>query len=101
MVPALQVALARAADLGASRKAVVFTESRRTQQYLFELLSANGYDGQIVMLNGSNNDPHSAAVYERWLQRHHDEPVATGSKAIAMKAAIVEAFQGDRYEILI
>ena len=38
-------------------KAVVFTESRRTQQYLFDLLSANGFGGQISVLNGDGSGP--------------------------------------------
>ncbi len=79
LVPALREAFARTDELGARRKAVVFTESRRTQKYLFELLTANGYDGQLVMMNGMNNDPHSKAVYERWLARHEGQDVATGS----------------------
>jgi hypothetical protein len=54
LIPALREALQQAEALGAQRKAVVFTESRRTQQYLFDLLSANGYDGQLVMMNSAN-----------------------------------------------
>ena len=41
---------------GGLRKAVIFTESRRTQEYLLNLLSNKGYEGQIVFLNGSNSD---------------------------------------------
>jgi superfamily II DNA/RNA helicase len=33
-------------------KALIFTESKRTQQYLFNLLSANGYQGKISLLAG-------------------------------------------------
>ena len=42
---------------GGKRKVVIFTESVRTQTYLAAVLSENGYAGQIVLLNGSNNDP--------------------------------------------
>ena len=45
--------------LGGQRKAVIFTESVRTQKYLANLLGENGYEGQVVMMNGSNNDPES------------------------------------------
>lgn len=100
LIPALREAFARTDELGARRKAVVFTESRRTQKYLFELLSANGYDGQLVMMNGMNNDPHSQAVYERWRARHEGQDVATGSKPVDMKAAITEEFR-DHATILI
>jgi adenine-specific DNA-methyltransferase len=100
LIPALRVALQQAEALGAQRKAVVFTESRRTQQYLFDLLTANGYDGQLVMMNSGNADPHSRAVYEQWLQRHAGQDVATGSRPVDMKAAIVEHFR-DHATILI
>jgi len=33
-------------------KAVIYTESRRTQQYFLELLEENGYKGQIVCFSG-------------------------------------------------
>jgi superfamily II DNA/RNA helicase len=38
-------------------KAVVFTESRRTQEYLLELLSEHGYRGQISLLSGDSATP--------------------------------------------
>ena len=38
-------------------KAVVFTESRRTQQYLFELLGEHGYRGRISTLCGDCATP--------------------------------------------
>ncbi|HEY1907899.1 MAG TPA: SNF2-related protein [Myxococcaceae bacterium] len=38
-------------------KAVVFTESRRTQAYLAELLSAHGWTGRISLLSGDAGTP--------------------------------------------
>ncbi|MBX7100812.1 MAG: DEAD/DEAH box helicase [Myxococcaceae bacterium] len=38
-------------------KAVVFTESKRTQQYLFELLSKHGFEGKISVLSGDAGTP--------------------------------------------
>lgn len=40
--------LENAVAKGARRKVVIFTESRKTQDYLFRLLSDNGFDKQIV-----------------------------------------------------
>ena len=100
LVPALTTAFDHAEKLGASRKALVFTESRRTQQYLFDLLSASGYEGQCVMMNGSNSDPRSKVIYEDWLQRHEGQEAVTGSRAVNIKAAIVEEFR-ERATILI
>lgn len=93
LIPALNTAFARAAGLGAARKAVIFTESRRTQKYLFDLLSARGYGDQLVLMNGSNNDPHSKAIYEEWLERHCGQEIVSGSRPVDIKAAIVEHFR--------
>ena len=78
---------------GGQRKAVIFTESVRTQRYLADLLTANGYDNEIVLLNGQNSDAESKAVYEDWLARHKGTDAVSGSKTADMKAAVVEAFR--------
>lgn len=93
LLDALHTGLAKAAALGAARKAVVFTESRRTQQYLFELLSQNGYQGQLVLINGTNSDLHSKAIYNAWLEKHRGTDAVSGSKTADMKAALVEKFR--------
>ena len=81
--------------LGGQRKAVVFTESVRTQQWLFELLSQEGYQDQIVLLNGSNSDPASKTVYDDWLQQHKGSSRISGSRTADMKAALVDKFRDD------
>lgn len=86
---------------GGQRKAVIFTESVRTQTYLAELLSENGFDGQIALMNGSNNDAESKAIYAAWKGRHAGTEKISGSKSADMKAAIVEAFKSDDKSILI
>ncbi len=100
LLPALDIAFQRADELGAAKKAVIFTESRRTQQYLVELLTNRGYEGQIVVMNGTNADDVSKRIYREWLARHAGEECISGSKPVDIKAAIVEAFR-DRSSILI
>jgi len=85
---------------GGQRKAVIFTESRRTQEYLLNLLSDNGYADAIVFLNGSNNDPISNRIYAEWKERHKNDGKISGSRQADMKSAIVEEFK-DRASILI
>lgn len=97
---ALQQGFQRTEQLGGQRKAVIFTESRRTQEYLLKLLSNNGYEGQIVFLNGSNNDAISKRVLEEWKERHKSDGHISGSRTADMKAAVVEEFR-DRASILI
>jgi adenine-specific DNA-methyltransferase len=84
-----------AQEKGAARKAVIFTESVKTQEYLFELLSGSGHEGDIVLMNGSNNDETSRRIYAAWKKRneHRWEDVSSGSKTADMKAAIVDEFR--------
>ncbi len=81
---------------GGQRKSVIFTESVRTQNYLRELLEQRGFAGQTVILNGSNADKDSNAIYKAWLEKHRGTDVVSGSKTADMKAAIVDAFRNDR-----
>jgi hypothetical protein len=79
--------------LGAARKAVIFTESRKTQAYLKSYLDAHGYAGQIVTFNGSNNDPESIAIYTQWLEENRDSGRTSGSRDIDMRTALIEHFR--------
>lgn len=100
LLTALKKGFARTEELGGNRKVVIFTESRRTQEYLYNLLSLKGYENKIVFLNGSNNDSNSKKIYNEWLKRHKGEDIVSGSKQADMKAAIVEEFK-ERANILI
>jgi excisionase family DNA binding protein len=100
LVKALPQVLDEIAKKGGQRKAVIFTESVRTQTYLAALLTERGYADNIVLLNGSNSDAQSKAIYQDWLTRHKGTDAVSGSKTADMKAAIVEAFR-DRKTILI
>ena len=83
------------------RKAVIFTESVRTQHYLSDILSQNGYEGQIVLMNGSNTDPESQKIYKAWKKEKEGTGAISGSKSADMKSAIVSAFKSDDKTILI
>ena len=100
LVRALNKAFEMTERLGGPRKAVIFTESRRTQRYLKEKLEAEGYAGQLVLMNGGNADPASKAIYRNWLERHEGSGRISGSKNADTKAAIVEEFR-DRATLLI
>ena len=93
LLPALRTAFAKSEDIGAARKAVIFTESRRTQAYLYKLLNANGYEGQVATINGTNNEKHHAEIYQKWLVKNEGSDRISGSRAIDMKAAIVDHFR--------
>ncbi len=95
LVEVLPTAFKLAQEKGAARKAVLFTESVKTQEYLFKLLTESGYAGEIVLMNGSNNDETSKRTYAEWKKRneHRWEDVSSGSKSADMKAAIVDEFR--------
>ena len=48
------------------QKALIFTESRRTQEYLFQILEQTQFAGKVVLFNGSNTDPKSGQIYRQW-----------------------------------
>jgi adenine-specific DNA-methyltransferase len=100
LVAALDTAFAQVARLGGHRKAVIFTESRRTQRYLAQLLSERGWAGEVVTIDGQNTDAASRALLADWQKRHAGESVVTGSRAADTRSAIVEAFR-DRAAILV
>lgn len=88
------------AELGAQKKAIIFTESTITQEYLLRLLSENGYKEKIVLFNGSNNDAKSKEIYQKWLTKHKDSDKITGSKTADLRAALIEYFKTEA-EIMI
>ena len=55
--------------IGGNLKTLIFTESRRTQTYLFELLESNGYEGKVALFNGTNNDEQSKLIYNSWIEQ--------------------------------
>lgn len=79
--------------LGANKKALLFTESRRTQDFLYELFEKNGYKGKVVLFNGSNSDKQSTAIYKAWLEKHKGSSKITGSATADKRAALVEYFR--------
>ena len=94
---ALLTALGRAFTeldrLGAPKKAIIFTESKRTQDYLLSLLADTSYGDGIVLFNGTNSDSRAQAVYKDWLKRHEGTDRITGSKTADTRAALVEHFK--------
>lgn len=107
LLTALRRGFAAAAEAQAAQgspplqqKAVIFTESRRTQEYLFRLLDQTEFRGRVMLFNGTNNDSTSKAIYQRWLAKHAGTDRASGSPSADMRAALVEYFR-DEAAILI
>jgi superfamily II DNA or RNA helicase len=93
LISALKVGFAKAAELGGPKKAIIFTESRRTQDYLVRLLSENGYEDELALFNGTNADPQSRAIYAAWHAAKKGTDRVTGSRTADMRAALVDYFR--------
>ena len=93
LLTALDKAFIELNRLGAAKKAIIFTESRRTQDYLLSLLADTSYGDGIVLFNGTNSDPRAQAIYKDWLKRHQGTDRITGSKTADTRAALVEHFK--------
>ena len=100
LLKALNVAFAQKRENGQSEKALIFTESTRTQAYVKELLEQNGYRGKIVLFNGSNSDPESKAIYKNWLEKNQNSYKVTGVATADKRQAIVDYFK-DEAQIMI
>lgn len=93
LLEALSAGLKKAKSLGALDKAIIFTESRRTQSYLLELLEANGYADEIVLFNGTNADPHSRKIYTDWKELNIGTERFSGSRTADMRSALIDHFK--------
>ncbi|MFC0268658.1 SNF2-related protein [Kushneria aurantia] len=100
LVTALETGFARMDEMRAPRKAVVFTESRRTLEYLSRFLERHGFADQVATFSGTNNSPSVTGIYQRWLADHAGSDRVTGSPAIDRRTAIIDHFR-DKAQILV
>ncbi|MFI3297814.1 MAG: SNF2-related protein [bacterium] len=100
LITALDRGFAKLQELGAPRKAIIFTESRRTQDYIKEILQEAGYKGKIVLFNGTNSDKESKAIYNNWLQINANTDKISGSKTADIRQSITDYFRNEA-EIMI
>jgi len=84
---------------GRSKKILIFTESRKTQDYLFDYLQTNNYIN-LLKFNGSNNEPDQNKILQEWLNIPENSIHHSNSKATNMRASIIEKFRNDA-EIMI
>lgn len=93
LLKALEIAFADKRKHGQPEKALIFTESRRTQEYLRELLEKNGYQGRIVLFSGGNSNPEAKAIYAAWKERNAGTSAITGSTTADKRQALVDYFR--------
>lgn len=100
---AMNVVLDRGRDGGGSGKAVVFTQSITTQEYLRKLLLDFGLaDEEITLFRGVNNSARAGEALERW-RREEAARFPRGAqpgREVAVRLALVEEFR-NRSKVLV
>ena len=100
LLSSLGIGFKKMEENGAAKKALIFTESRRTQTYIRNFLEANGFAGKIATFNGSNNDDESKKIRDRWIAENKGTGRVTGSRDVDARSAITDHFKNDA-EILV
>ena len=93
---AIRVVLDLGRDGRGSGKAVVFTESITTQEYLRRLLLDIGLqDDDITLFRGANDHDRAKQAHARWQRRrrYHFPPGARPSREVAVRLALVHEFR--------
>lgn len=98
---ALRQGFDKLSELGAPRKAIIFTDSTKTQEYIALSLGAAGFGGDgLVLFNGQNTSPQSTAIYRQWLKDNAGSDLITGNPAADRRKALVDYFR-DHGQIMI
>ncbi len=90
---ALDLGFERLRELGAPQKAIIFTDSTKTQEYIARSLREAGRGDGLVLFNGSNNGPEQTAIYQGWLKANQDGDLITGIAAVDRRKALVDYFR--------
>ena len=93
LVEALDLGFERLRELGAPDKAIIFTDSTKTQEYIARSLREAGKGGGLVLFNGSNSTPEQTAIYQAWLASNKDGDLITGIAAVDRRKALVDYFR--------
>lgn len=92
LIRALQKLFENAKSKNWPQKAVVFTESTRTQEYLAGLLEKAGIS--YTQFNGSNNSSQAREAYECW-RKEFPEAASVGSYSANVRQALINNFKNN------
>lgn len=102
LITALRLGFEELKKMNAPEKALIFTESTRTQRYIKEELEKNqDLKGHIVLFNGTNNDPLSKQIYQDWKRKYEDTGRLSESESANKRAALVDYFERPETKIMI
>ncbi len=97
LIHSLKVLFSQAQTKHWPEKAVVFTESTRTQEYLSGLLREAKIT--FTQFNGSNNSPEARRAYEAW-RKEFPEAASIGSFSANMRQALIHEFKENTQVLL-
>lgn len=95
LLDALDQGFAKLAEIGAPEKAIIFTDSTKTQEYIANSLKKSGRSDGLVLFNGSNDSPESTAIYKNWLEKNKDSDLITGIVSADRRKALVDYFRDE------
>lgn len=90
VIEALTLAFEVQRENGYPEKALIFTESKRTQRYLKQILTEAGFT-DILTFNGELNDPDIKKIYLAWRGRF--PKYMENNPSVDLKHAIVDYFE--------
>ena len=92
LVDALEQGFAKLREIGAPEKAIIFTDSTVTQNYLAQSLRNAGWGEGLVLFNGTNDSAEANAIYREWLEGNKGGDLVTGIPAADRRKALVDEF---------
>lgn len=93
LIDALEQGFTKLREIGAPQKAIIFTDSTVTQDYLARSLREAGWGDGLVLFNGNNNSTEANAIYKRWLEENQGGDIVTGIPAADRRKALVDEFR--------
>lgn len=90
---ALERGFATLREIGAPQKAIIFTDSTVTQEYLAQHLKDTGWGEGLVLFNGTNTSPEATRIYKAWLEKNEGGDAVTGIAAADRRKALVDYFR--------
>ncbi|AKK12080.1 SNF2-related protein [Corynebacterium uterequi] len=93
LVDALEQGFAKLRDIGAPEKAIIFTDSTVTQDYLARSLTEAGWGEGLILFNGTNTGKTANAIYKRWLEDNKGGDLVTGVPTADRRKALVDEFR--------
>lgn len=92
---AVDLGFDRLRELGAPEKAIIFTDSTVTQEYIARSLTEAGRGNGLLLFNGQNDSPSATTIYQTWMQKNKGSDVITGVLAADRRKALVDYFRDE------